>query len=171
MIGFLQKGLLFFVLLVVQVFFIDQLDIGQANFFIAPLVYGLVIISLPPSLEIWLLMVLALIMGLSIDLFRNTIGLNMSSLVMVAFLKNPLLNTIFSKDGYDPLKELNFTTIGWSNFLFFSLVMLFIHHFWFYIIEDFHFNRLHVLLLKALINALISVGFFILVHLITIKRK
>ena len=37
--------------------------------------------------------------------------------------------------------------------------------------EDFHFNRLHVLLLKALINALISVGFFILVHLITIKRK
>ena len=150
MIGFLQKGLLFFVLLVVQVFFIDQLDIGQANIFIAPLVYGLVIISLPPSLEIWLLMVLALIMGLSIDLFRNTIGLNMSSLVMVAFLKNPLLNTIFSKDGYDPLKELNFTTIGWSNF---------------------HFSRLHVLLLKALINALISIGFFILVHLITIKRK
>ena len=171
MIFFLQKILMFSVLLLVQVFFIDQLDIGRANFFISPLVYGLVIICLPPSIERWLLMALALVMGLSIDLFRNTIGLNMSSLVFVAFFKNPLLNFIFSKDGYDPIKELNFNTIGWVNFLYYSILITFFHHFWFYTIEEFHFNRIDILFLKAIANALISTGIFFTIQLISIKRK
>ena len=171
MIVFFQKSLLFFALILVQLFFIDQMDLGTVNFFFSPLIYGLIIICLPPSIEIWLLMIIAMLMGFSVDLFRNTIGLNMSSLVVVAFLKNPLLNTIFSKDGYDPLKELNFVTIGWSNFLFFSLVMVFIHHFWFFTIEDFHFNKIHVLLLKSIVNSIFSVGIFSLVHLITINRN
>ena len=69
------------------------------------------------------------------------------------------------------IKELNFNTIGWVNFLYYSILITFFHHFWFYTIEEFHFNRIHILFLKAIANALISTGIFFTIQLISIKRK
>ena len=171
MINFFSKSLLFFVILFIQIFFIDKMDLGGLNYFFAPIIYGLIIITIQPSIDLWILMLIALIMGLSIDLFRNTIGLNISAIVMVAFFKYPILNFLFPRDGYDPLKDLTPTNIGWNNYFFYVFIMLFIHHFWFFLIEDFHFNQLFQLFLKAIINSIVALFMFVLFYFLSRKIK
>ena len=171
MINFLQKSLLFVCVLFVQIFFVDQIDLGGWNNYFSPLIYGIIIIFLQPSIELWIVMFIALLMGLGVDLFRNTIGLHISSLVFVAFFKYSFLNFIFPRDDYDQLKDLNIFNLGWSNYLLYTGVMLFVHHLWFYSIEDFHFNKFPFLILKAVLNSLIALAVFIFIYFINPKRK
>jgi hypothetical protein len=171
MINFFSKSFLFFVILFIQIFFIDKMDFGELNYFFSPLIYGLIIITIQPSVELWILMLIAFVMGLSIDLFRNTIGLNISALVLVAFLKNPILNFMFPRDGYDPLKDLTPINIGWNSYFLYVFIMLFIHHLWFLLIEDFHFTQLLNLFFKALVISFSALFLFVLFYFLSRKIK
>ena len=108
---------------------------------------------------------------MSIDIFRNTMGLNISALIAVAYSRNIILNMISPRDGFDPLKELNVNTMGLNRYLLYAGILLFIQHFWFYIIEDFHFNQLHMLFIKAIINTILALGLIILFQYLTLSKK
>ncbi len=165
------KVLQFFLLITVQIFLIDEIDIGNINYYFSPIIFGLFIISMNLNVEIWILMTLAFLMGFSIDIFRNTIGLNISALIVVSYSRNIILNMISPRDGFDPLKELNVNTMGLNRYLLYAGVLLFIQHFWFYIIEDFHFNQLHILFIKAIINSIIALGLIVLFQYLTLSKK
>ena len=51
MIEVVKKGILFFILLLVQIFIVDQIDLGAFNYYFSPIVYGLVIIIIYPGFD------------------------------------------------------------------------------------------------------------------------
>jgi hypothetical protein len=65
------------------------------------------------------LLVYAFVLGFITDIFRNTLGLNTSILLLVAFLKPTFLFSISSKEDIEKDVELTIFTIGITRFLLF----------------------------------------------------
>ena len=82
----------FLILLLIQILLIDQIDLGSFNYYFSPIIYGLIIIIIHPGFDFRYLLIAAFIMGLSVDIFRNTLGLNISSLVAVAYFRKYILS-------------------------------------------------------------------------------
>ena len=76
--------------ILLQVLFLNNV---QFDNYINPLVYLILIITIPQNTERWFLIIYASYLGILLDLFEGNIGLNSSSLVFIAFLK-PYLNKI-----------------------------------------------------------------------------
>ena len=171
MIEVVKKGTIFLILLLIQLLLIDQLDLGSFNYYFSPIIYGLVIILIHPGFDFRYLLIAAFVMGFSIDVFRNTMGLNISSLVAVAYLRKFILVFISPRDGFDLNKDLNIINIGLSRFLIYTGIMLVIHHLWFYILEDFHFNQIHIVFFRAFINSFIALAIIVLFQYLTFRKN
>ena len=97
MIKLLPRNILRFVLLVFfQVFILNNLQFGG---FINPFVYILFILLLPFETPKWFLLVIAFILGFTIDLFFHTPGIHASATVFMAFFRHYVLDYFAQRDG------------------------------------------------------------------------
>jgi cell shape-determining protein MreD len=74
-------------------------------------------------------MMIGFLLGISIDIFYDSLGLHAFSMVLVAYLRNYWLAVITPQGGYDagtlPVLEAN----GIKWFLLYTIPLIFIHHF------------------------------------------
>ncbi len=157
----------FIILLFVQVFILNQIEIG---FGIQLMVYPLFIFLLPMKMNRITLLFIAFTFGIFIDAFSDTYGLHTSALLLFAFLKPILFNLLFNQDDYDPLVEMNVLNMGvvWYIKLFGTL--LFIHHFWFFFMEMFQLNKIGFVLQKTLLSLPLSFLISILLQYLFVKK-
>ena len=95
-------GLLFF-----QLFVIDVIALGTYSSFFTPLIFSYVIFKRKLETTVTELLIFAFIVGFLVDVFRNTIGLNISVLLLVTFLRSRILNLISAREDFDDNIELN----------------------------------------------------------------
>ena len=105
-------GLLFF-----QLFVIDVIDLGTYSSFFTPLIFSYVIFKRKLETTVTELLIFAFIVGFLVDVFRNTIGLNISVLLLVTFLRSRILNLISAREDFDDNIELNLFNIGILRYL------------------------------------------------------
>ena len=106
----------FVVFAFLQALVFNQLNIG---FGIHLMIQPLFIMLLPFELTVIPMMGIAFLMGLVIDIFSNTYGLNTSALVLMAYLRPIVFKFYGPREGYDPLK---WAPIGLLSFTAFYLV-------------------------------------------------
>jgi len=168
---FINKISLFIILILLQILIIDKVDLGELSSYFCPLIYGLLIIILKPKTNIFLLLILAFSTGLIIDIFRDTPGLNASALLIIAFVKKSLLDLMFDKDEIDEIKDLNIYSLGLSKFLIFAIILLFIQHTWFYILEHASFYMLMNIIIKSIINSILATFILLIIQYLFVKYK
>jgi hypothetical protein len=149
----------FIVLVAAQVLVLNQLEIG---FGIQFMVYPLLIVLLPFDLGIIYMLLIAFVMGLSIDSISNTYGLHTSSLLLVTYLRPAIFKLFGPRDGYDVLKEGNMYDMGTRWFISVFGLMLLIHHLWFFTLEIFRFDDMLYVLQKTLFSVPLSFLFCLL---------
>lgn len=148
------KNILRFIsLMLVQVLVLNQLEIGYG---IQLMVYPLFILLLPVDIGINFLLLLAFFLGISIDAMSNTYGLHASSLLVFAYFRPIIFKISAPRDGYDPLLETNFHTMGYKWFLKTFGILLLIHHFWFFLLEIFKLNEIVFILQKTFLSVILS---------------
>ncbi len=89
MLTVLQNILSFVLLVLFQVLALNNI---QFLGFINPYIYILFIIALPVKTPRWLSLILAFILGLTLDIFSNTLGMHAFATVLIAFLRNGIIN-------------------------------------------------------------------------------
>jgi rod shape-determining protein MreD len=96
MIGDLFRNIVrFIVLLMVQVLVINQIELtGYVN----PYIYILFIMMLPINMNKHMVLLLSLLMGLSVDIFSNTVGMHTSACLLIGFLRPYLLHFIAPRE-------------------------------------------------------------------------
>ncbi|MDN3204852.1 rod shape-determining protein MreD [Algoriphagus sediminis] len=88
----------FLLLLAIQILFLKNLALfGLAFCFI----YLLALLLLPVSIRSIPLMIIAFMMGISVDVFYETIGMHAAAATFLAFLRNFWLKIISPSGGYD----------------------------------------------------------------------
>lgn len=133
---------LFFILL--QVMILNNISILG---YFTPFLYIYFILKLPTSLSANWVITLAFAMGLIIDIFTNTPGLNALATVIPAAVRGPLLNAVSHRDemsGTIPSVH----SLGMGAFLRYALIIVLLHNVLIYTIEAFTFFYFFSLLLK-----------------------
>ncbi len=159
------------VLILLQVLVVDQISLGYASQFIIPSVYFLFVLMLPLTISNGVLMLLAFLIGMMVDVFKSTPGLNASAMVMLGYFRPYLLKLIEPREGFDVLKTPSIYSMRKSIYLGYVSLASMVFHLWYFTLEVMRFSDFHLILLKTLCSSIISVLLIILAQYLTVKRK
>ena len=125
---------------------------GYAN----PYIYILFILLLPVSMNRYLLLIYAFIIGITIDLFESTGGVNAFATVLIAYLRNPFIYLLSSNNKSEPetIKLIDFSFLQWSIYL---ILLIVIHHMTIDVIESLQWSKIQTVIERSLIGAAITV--------------
>ena len=160
----------FFILL--QVLFLN--NIWFTKDYINPLLYLILIISLPQNTEKWFLIIYAFSLGIILDLFEGNIGINSSSLVFISFLK-PYLNKILIPKNYiDEKEKIGLKSLGIKTFSTYAFTIIFIYNSFWFLLEHFSFSsilEIWLLLIAIISNTIVTFIIILIFQLFTFKTK
>jgi hypothetical protein len=163
-----KNSIRFIVLVLLQAFVFNQIEIG---FGIHLMVQPLFIMLLPFETGVITLMILGFTLGLILDIFSNTYGLQASSLLLMAYMRPVIFKFYGPREGYDPLKEPSIFDMGNRWFLFVFGYLILIHHFWYFLIEIFRFDQFLLILQKTIFSGIASYLLCIVLQTFLIKKS
>lgn len=155
----LQQILKFVFLIGLQVILLNHI---QWSGYVNPYIYVLFVLMLPVETPNWLLLVVALITGLTIDMFGSSGGMHAAATVLMAFARPGILKLISPRDGYDTDTKLTPAAMGFNWFITYISIMVLLHHLTYFYIEVFRFSEFFMTFLKAIINSVITVALIII---------
>jgi len=128
----LRQILLFVILVFLQVWLFNNIHLfGYAT----PLLYIYFLIKLPVDMNRNVVLLLSALMGLVIDVFGYTLGLNMLPMVVVGFLRYYFLKLFTPRDILEEAIP-SFSVFGKLIFMQFAATITLVHHIIFYSIES-----------------------------------
>jgi hypothetical protein len=143
----------FFLLVLLQVLLLNNIHLGG---YLNPYMYILFILLLPFDTPPWLVLILGFLLGMSVDLFMNTIGMHASATVFMAFLRPGVLKLIAPRDGYEAGTLPRISQQGAEWFIRYALILTFGHHLFLFFAEAFHFADFFATLLRIILSTIFS---------------
>lgn len=165
----LMKNMIrFILLLLLQVFVLNKVLIHE---FVNPYIYILFILLLPFNLPRAALLFCALLMGLSLDAFMDTMGMHAAACVLIAYIRPFMINILSPQGGFEATQKApSVTTMGWAPFALYAAVLVLIHHIAYFSLEVFGFSNWVYLLLKILLSSAVSFGLIMLYEMLFYPR-
>ncbi|RIH66278.1 rod shape-determining protein MreD [Mariniphaga sediminis] len=149
---------MFVVLVLMQVLVFNQV---QFSGYVNPFIYILFILLLPLSTPHYLLLFLGFFIGLTIDAFSNSLGIHAAATVFIAFIRPFVIRSISNREEdrseYPGLKQNKF-----SWFLYYTFIMVFIHHFILFYLEFFTFSHFFTTFLRVILSSVFSIFVIVL---------
>ncbi|GAF04210.1 rod shape-determining protein MreD [Saccharicrinis fermentans] len=157
---------LFFVLL--QVLILNKMEFSG---YLNPYLYVIFILTLPFETPGWLLLMLAGLLGLSIDVFSNTMGMHMAASLFMAFLRPFILVRFAPRENYEPgtLPLPSYYGFGW--FFKYAAILVFIHHLFYFVVESFSIENFVTIMVKTAGSTLFTLIIMGVTLLFTYQKK
>lgn len=144
----------FFFLIFFQILILNHLNLGG---YINPYFYIFFILLLPFDTPYWLLLISSFVLGLGIDLFTNTLGLNASASVLTAFAR-PFVISIISSGTESLIGDTpSLKNQGLKWFLYYSISLVLIHHFTLFYLEIFRFSEFFQTFARVLLSSTFTI--------------
>jgi len=161
----LQNIFRFVLLVLFQVLVLNNIQfLGYIN----PYLYILFILALPVQLPRWFLLIMAFVLGLTIDAFSNTIGMHAFATVFVAFFREGIIKLFTNiEEGNNPTPS--FHTFGVSAYIKYVVLMVIIHHTTLFILEAFSFSNFWIMLAKIILSSFVTI--LLILGIQSIKTK
>ena len=159
MIRFLIKyGIMFISLVLIQVLILNQV---QFSGFVNPYIYILFILLLPLSTPRYLLLILAFLIGLTIDVFSNSLGIHAAASVFIAYLR-PLVIRFISNREEDRNDYPGLLQNKFSWFLSYVSILVFLHHLVLFNLEVFSFSNFGNTFYRVILSSVFSIFVIVL---------
>lgn len=163
----LQHTIRFFILASIQILVLNNVQISG---YINPFVYILFIMLLPPKMPKAIVLILAFVMGFTIDIFSDSYGIHSSATVLLAFLRPKVLALVSVKGGED-LEEIGIKQLKINRFFTYSGILCLIHHFTLFYLEAFRVNEFFDTFLRALYSSFISILMILMIESLRSNQK
>lgn len=133
------------------------------------LVYVISLIKLPVELNRNIQILIGFLVGITIDIFCNTIGLHALVATTLMWIRIPLLHLFVNAED---LKEGSpgFSRMGVSEYTRYSISIILVYCLLLYVIESFTLFNLPVLLLKVLISTSMTFLISIALEFVALKN-
>lgn len=163
----IKYTILFIVLILVQVIVLNNvLFWGYIN----PMLYILFVIIYPFKKDRGLFLLLSFLLGLSIDFFSDSGGINAAATLFIAYIRLPLLKGILRKPEID-YPVFNIHKITFLRLLSFTAVLTFIHHFVLFSLEYLKFNAILTIFSRTILTSFFTIILIIFSLLLMNKNK
>jgi len=136
----LKNIIRFFVLILMQVFILNK--IPPLHHFITPYLYFIFILWLPYKIPRLSLTLLGFVYGLCLDFFTKTPGLHAAACTLIAYLRPFMINILISKEdsGFNYIAPAP-SSMGWTPYVVYTLVLAFLHNAWVAMLESMQFGN------------------------------
>lgn len=158
----------FIILAAIQVFLLKNVVFYGLNI---PFLYILFIVILPFETPNWLLFLLAFLMGLTIDLFNDTLGLHAAACTILAFVRLIFISVTVQKDNYDSDPEPSLGIMGFRWFFFYALILTLFHHFFLFNLEVFRFSEIASTLSRVILSSLFTLTLIFISEILFFRKK
>ena len=128
----------------------------QFNGYINPYFYIYFILLLPFETPRWLLLLSAFLLGISLDAFTNTFGLNASACVLMAFVRPFVISVISTGTEFMVGHSPSLKNQGMKWFAYYSIILVLVHHFALFYLEIFRFTEFFQTLLRVLLSSVFT---------------
>ena len=143
-----------------QVMVFDNIRFGN---YIHPYVYVLFVMLLPFETPKARLIFDGFLIGIIVDIFSGTPGLNAAATVFMAFIRPFIIEITTRKSDIEDKNAPTITEMGLQWFVIYGLLMLLLHNLFLFWLEAFSIRLLGVVLLETIISAPISLLIIILI--------
>ncbi len=164
------KYLVFWVVLfLLQIGVFDNMNLGGWGF--KPQVLVLFLLLLPFEASTPVILFLAFVTGLLYDSFNASMALNTSAFLVVALMRNFLLKSLEPRNGYEVNTRPSAIYYGLTWFLIYAGISLLFYELIFNILDLFSWTMFFRILVKTIVNTLLSLFFVVLLHWFFLKNR
>jgi cell shape-determining protein MreD len=136
-----------------------------------PYLYVLFILLLPFETPNWLLFFLSFLIGITVDLFNDTLGLHAAACTILALVRILFITITVQKDNYDSDPEPSLSVMGFRWFFFYALLLTLIHHFFLLNFEVFKFSKIPSTLSRVILSSLLTLILIFMSELLFFGKK
>ncbi|HFU75696.1 MAG TPA: hypothetical protein ENK99_04030 [Campylobacterales bacterium] len=161
----------FIIIFLIQILILKRIDFFIEDFhYIQFFLYPLFILLLPLKMQRPLILLIAFFSGLILDIFYDSPGLHASSLTFMVFIRNYILKFLEPREGYNVDSSPTIANFGFSWFLIYSSILLFLNLFWYFSVESFTFQYFSDIILKTIFSFIFS-EVLILLYVVILNPK
>ena len=150
--SFIHRLFLLIGLVLLQVLFLNRISLFG---YVTPLYYIWLIVRFDSSMKRSGILLWAFFLGLFIDLFSGTPGLNAASATFLAMLQPGIVKLFVSLDRHDVLIPCS-ASMGGRQFAGYLLLMTVLHHTVYFILRSIPLNDWPMLVLKIVFSTLLT---------------
>ena len=163
----IQLILRFIFLVLLQVWVLNEIAFHG---FLNPYLYIAFILLFPPQTSRIQLMLIGFAMGLSIDIFENSMGLHAAATTLLGYLRPWQLGLFTERDEVKD-ENFRFSNMRRVPFFIYLLVGVFTHHLVLFALENFSINNLGSVLWRSLYSSGFTFIFIVLYYLLKPRNK
>ena len=156
----IRNILRFIVLLIVQVLVFDNLGFGT---YIHPYIYVLFVLLLPFDTPRWRLLIDGFLIGLAVDIFNGTPGLNAGATVFMAFMRPYIIGITSRKSDIDGKNAPTVTEMGLQWFAVYAFLLILLHNLVLFWLEAFSIKLFGLVIAETLLSAPVTLLLLILI--------
>lgn len=167
----LVKNIIRFVLLIlVQVYVLDQIHLHKM---VTPYLYFIFILWLPFNMNRSMQLLVAFVLGFTLDSFRHNPGFHSAACVLIAYVRPFMINLLIPQEGADgnydepSIKSMG----GLLPYFIYVAVLTLIHNAWLFLLEAWQFGDMWYFLVKTLLSAAISLLLIIITELLFVRKQ
>ena len=163
----LNNILRFIILLLLQVTILNRINFGG---FINPQIYVLYVVLFPYyNKHKGYLLMSSFFLGISIDFFMNSGGINAFSLTLIAYFRQDIFNMIVGKQ--DKNESLYFYDIPTTKVITYVIILTFIHSASMFWLENFSFDELGSMFARIFFSTLYSTVIIYFTLVLFLRRR
>jgi len=155
-------------IIVIQVLILNNVELHRL---VKPMLYPLIILTLPLFIPRSVVLVIALAAGLIVDVFNDSLGLHASACVFLAYVRYIILMLIEPRNGYDQFTIPSYKSLGFGWFIKYATISILLFNIFFFFVEAFSFRFLDTTLLKILLSTITSLFLMILYQMLFTRSK
>ncbi|MGI6046975.1 MAG: rod shape-determining protein MreD [Petrimonas sp.] len=165
-ISILKEIILFVILVLLQVLLFNRIAVfGLA----VPILYIYFLIKLPYGRNRFYVIISGFLLGLVIDIFLNTPGMNAAATTIVATLRTIILNLFYPKNEYEELvPNIHVST---SAFIKYTITMVLLHQTLLFFIEAFTLFNITSTLIRISSSLLLTIILILALDSLSIRKK
>lgn len=146
--------------------------LNHINFlgYINPFLYILFIFYYPIKKIDSQLIFLSFFLGLSIDIFSNSGGVNAAATLFIAFIRIPVLKSVIGKREIDStINSIN--KLPYGKVFTYIIILTFIHHFIVFGLEYFKWNDFGIIMSKTLLTSIFTIILIMISYTFIARKK
>lgn len=143
----------FIALVTAQVLLVNHIRLGG---YVHPYIYIIFVMLLPLNTPGWQLLLAGFSIGLVLDLFMGTLGMHAGATTLMAFCRPAIVSIVSGSQKLENTKEPSINQLGFPWFLRYTLSMVLVHNFTYFMFEGFSFHLVGQALLRILISVPVS---------------
>lgn len=164
---FISRLIRLFILLFFQVLVLNNIHLLG---YITPLVIGYMVVCFHRNTSRTGILLWGFVIGLLFDIFSNTAGMASAACTLVAMFQPVLLEMFAPRDASEDFTP-TFNTLGFGNYFLYVLLLMFVLHGVFYLLDAFTLVDWQLTLVSIFGSSILTTLIIIFIELLVRPRK